>query len=151
MIKMFEGFSPGTYLDAVGVPTIGYGTTDPDIAIIGAKITEAEAEVLLSKHLDEIENSLLDGRKAPARVPSAWELDALISFAYNLGIGALYNSTLLRLHSKEPREAAKEFRRWKYAGGKVLPGLVKRRRAEAVRYLGGDWELVYDVYKGGVR
>lgn len=67
---------------------------------------------------------------------SANQLGALVSFAYNLGIGALAKSTLLKKHlAGDYTGAAREFPKWKFGGGRVLPGLVKRRAAEVALYL----------------
>lgn len=67
---------------------------------------------------------------------SASQLGALVSFAYNLGTGALAESTLMRKHlAADYAGAAREFGRWKFGGGQVLPGLIKRRAAEAALYM----------------
>lgn len=145
MVKMFEGVRLVAYPDAVGVWTIGYGHTGGDVTS-GKHITIDEANLLLDMDLRVAETSVLSLWK-PTLPINPWELDALTSFVFNVGTGAFKQSTLLRmLNSGEKREAAGQFRRWKYAGGQALPGLIKRRRAEMVRFLGGDWELVNDVY-----
>ena len=132
MIKRWEGFRPLAYLCPAGVWTIGYGHTKT--AREGMKVTQAEAEALLRQDLDEIVSVL-----APAiRVPlSDQQSAALLSWAYNVGVGAAQRSTLLRkLNAGDYAAVPEELMRWVRANGKVLPGLVNRRAAEA-----GLWVL----------
>ena len=126
IIKRWEGLRLKSYLCPANVWTIGYGTTK-DVKP-GMTITEAEAERMLAEDVAEFEK----GVRAAVKVPLAdHQLAALISFAYNVGLGAFRTSTLLRLVNKsEFDSAAKQFDRWTKGGGKVLPGLVKRRAAE---------------------
>lgn len=128
LIKRFEGLRLEAYLDAVGVWTIGYGHTGPDV-FRGRTITEEEADALLRKDLGSAENCV----RAAVSVPiSQGEFDALVSFVFNLGCGALRRSTLLRLLNGGDHDgAALEFAKWNKADGKVLAGLTRRRAAEA--------------------
>lgn len=136
LIKHFEGFRPKMYKDAVGLPTIGYGTlidTAAEQWLKTATITPAQAEELLRKDLVAIERNL--NLMVPVGITQN-QYDALASFAYNLGIGALKSSTLLkkvRANAKDPSIRA-EFLKWVHAGGKVLAGLQRRRGAEADLY-----------------
>lgn len=129
-LKMFEGYRAEAYRDSAGVWTIGYGHTHG--VRPGQRITRAQAESLLRGDVLEAEryvNSL--GLKL-----TQGKFDALTDFAYNVGTEALAGSTLLaKIRAGAPTEAVQaEFRRWVYAGGKRLAGLVKRREWEAGRW-----------------
>lgn len=127
LIKSFEGFRADAYLDAVRVPTIGYGTTRG--VKMGQKITEAQAVALLQKDLEMFENAINRLVKVPL---TQNQFDALASFVYNLGETNFAGSTLLKVINNGRFELAPEqFLRWNKAGGKVLNGLTRRRQAEA--------------------
>ena len=136
LIKRFEGFRSKPYQDAVGVWTIGYGSTrgvTPDTP----EITEAEGERMLREAVavDEKHLSLF----LPDTLTQE-QHDAICSFVYNLGVAAFRNSTLCRVILATPGDAVRitaEFGRWVYAGGKKLDGLVARRAAEAELYCKG--------------
>lgn len=125
-IATHEGYRGEAYRDAAGIPTIGYGETAG--VKMGDKITPERALVQLlestEKHADAIRQCI--------HVPLyQHEFDAYISLAYNIGTGAFCRSTLVRkLNAKDYAGACEEIRRWNKAGGKVLPGLVKRRDVE---------------------
>jgi len=127
LIKSFEGLELKAYKDSVGVLTIGYGSTGNHV-FAGQSITEAQAEDLLKSDLLRFEK----GVSAVVTVPLTQnQFDALISFSFNLGLGNLKSSTLLKkLNAKDYTGAANEFTRWNKAGGKVLSGLTRRREAE---------------------
>ena len=131
LIKSFEGLRLSAYRDAVGVLTIGYGHTRG--VRLGQIITRREAELLLSADLEPIERQLTADLGEDGVLQC--QFDALCSFCFNLGIGAYMRSTL-RKYVKAGRDtdAGREFGRWVHAGGRVLPGLVRRRRAEAELY-----------------
>lgn len=132
LIKRSEGLKLKAYRDPIGVLTIGYGSTGEHVHE-GMTITEAEAEALLEKDLDRFERGVT---KLAGPMPQG-QFDALVSFAFNLGLAALENSTLLKLHKAGKfEEAAQQFGRWTRAGGRVLPGLVTRRADEASLYRG---------------
>ena len=126
LIKDFEGCRLKAYLCPAGVWTIGYGHTQgvkPDMVI-----NQLQAERFLIQDLKRFEDAVTSLVKVPI-TPN--QFSALVSFAYNVGTGALYDSTLLRkLNKKDYKGAANEFLRWNKAGGKVLPGLTRRRLAE---------------------
>lgn len=132
----FEGFSPVAYLDPVGILTLGHGF------IHGVKpgdtITYEESKERLMKELDR---DYAHAVRVHVKVPLTQGMfDALTCFTFNLGGGALANSTLLRkLNQKDYKGAAREFDRWVYAGGKKLNGLVRRRKAERAMFEGNDW------------
>lgn len=118
------------YVCPAGKLTIGYGHTG-DVKP-GAQITQHQADVVLEYDLDKFEQAVT--KLAPRA--NGNEFSALVSLAFNIGVDALAKSTLLRLvNAGAPRAAAAEFAKWIHAGGKVLPGLVKRRAAEAALFL----------------
>jgi lysozyme len=126
LIKTFEGLKLTAYLCPAGVPTIGYGTTAG--VTLGQAITAAEAERLLREDVAAFERGVSEAVKVPLE---QHEFDALVSFAYNVGLGAFRTSTLLRLLNRGDKEsAAKQFDRWNKANGKPLAGLTRRRAAE---------------------
>lgn len=138
LIKQFEGFLSKPYLCPAGVPTIGYGSTYyPDgkkVTLRDNPVTEADATAMLRSMLVQYEN----GVERYVQVPiTQGQFDALVSFAYNLGLAALKGSTLLRLvNERNYVGAAAQFSRWNRAGGKVLPGLTRRREAERKLFVG---------------
>ena len=118
------------YKDAAGVPTIGYGHTGN--VRMGDKISAYWAKELLRDDIEAAEWQVKELRVARTE----GQLDALVSFVFNLGINRLKESTLLEIIRKGGSKAAitREFKRWVYADGKRLPGLVKRREWEARRF-----------------
>lgn len=126
LIKTFEGFRAQAYLCPARVWTIGYGTT------LGVKpgqvITEAKAVKLMANDLVSFENAV----KRLVKVPlSQNQFDALVSFAYNCGVGNLTSSTLLKLLNQgQYHLVPAQFLRWNKGGGKVLAGLTRRRKSE---------------------
>lgn len=137
LIRAFEGFRAEPYLDAVGVPTIGYGSTYyPDgqrVRLTDPPISEPEARRLMQATLAEFE----DGISAALRVGvTQSQFDALICWAFNIGVSAAQNSTLMKkLNSGDYFGAADQFLRWNKAGGVVLSGLSRRREAERELFL----------------
>lgn len=132
LIKHWEGCVLHAYRDPVGIWTIGYGTTAG--VKPGQTITKAQAIALLEKDVAKCATAV----DSLVRVPlQDNELCALISLSYNIGIGALGKSTLVRkLNAGRPRrDVADEFMKWVRAGGRVLPGLVNRRREERALFL----------------
>lgn len=131
LIKRFEGLKLTAYRCPAGVLTVGYGSTGPHVKQ-GMVITEAEAEALLRKDVARFE----DGVNHIVGPCTQGQFDALCSFAFNLGLGALMSSTLLKRHKAgDFARAADQFLRWNRGGGRVLPGLTKRRAAERQLYL----------------
>ena len=130
-LKEFEGLRTMAYRDAAGVLTIGYGHTGKDVRE-GDCITPYWAEQLLLLDLKESEMAVR--RLKVARTQG--QFDALVSFAFNVGIGRLMRSALLRVIREGGSKSAitREFKRWVYGGGKPLPGLVKRREWETKRF-----------------
>jgi lysozyme len=132
LIKRFEGLRLKAYKCAAGVWTIGYGHTR-DVKP-GATITAHQADAILDVDLDAVERQVM--RNLAVSV-APHEFDALVSFTFNLGEAALARSSLLRkLNTEDRAGAAEEFSRWRFAGGRELRGLVKRRAAERALFLG---------------
>lgn len=132
LIKQLEGLELKAYKDSVGVLTIGYGSTGPHVTV-GMTITESQAETLLKKDLSRFEKGVDDLVTVPLNQN---QFDALVSFSFNLGLGNLKSSTLLRkLNSLDYIGAANEIPRWDKAGGKILKGLTRRRLAEKELFL----------------
>lgn len=126
LIKSFEGCRLTAYKDAVNVLTIGYGHTGN--VKEGQVISQAQAEQLLRDDLNRFENGV---EKLVTVELNQNQFDALVSFSYNLGLGNLQNSDLLKyVNKKDFTNASKEFTLWVHAGGIVLNGLVRRRSAE---------------------
>lgn len=133
LIKSFEGFSASTYLCPANVATIGYGSTvyadGTHVTLKDKPISEEEARYLLCKQVNDYYGQAVN-RYVQVEINQN-QFDALCSFAYNLGVGSLKSSTLLRkLNLGEYASASNQFLRWNRAGGKVLKGLVRRRKAE---------------------
>ena len=125
-----EGLRLEAYEDAAGVPTIGYGHTKN--VRMGDRISEYWAKEMLREDIEEAEWQV----KELGVAKTEGQLDALVSFVFNLGIGRLMTSTLLKVirNGGSMQQIKKEFKRWVYAGGKKMPGLVKRREWEAKRF-----------------
>jgi lysozyme len=116
--------------------TCGWGATGPDI-VCGTVWTQEHADSRLTVDL----NARADQLDSLVKVPlTAAQKAALVDFVYNVGAGNFRSSTLLRLlNAGDYQSAADQFARWNLAAGKVLDGLVKRRRAERDLFLTGTW------------
>jgi lysozyme len=130
LIKSFEGLRLEAYLCPAGVWTIGYGHTKT--AKPGQKITSLEAENLLKQDLVSYEAAVNNENLNINQN----QFDALVSFAFNCGVGAFRSSTLLRLVKNNPCDAniCNQFAKWVNATNGKLPGLIKRRKMEADLY-----------------
>lgn len=130
LIKQFEGCTLTAYLDVVGVPTIGYGHTGG--VKLGDTMTQAEADAQLEHDVLIRTNAVNNVLIAPV---TQGQFDALVSFAYNVGVGNLQRSTLLRMINRgQAADAGDELLKWNQAGGKVFAGLTRRREAELDLY-----------------
>lgn len=152
-IAGWEGFSPRPYNDGAhplpGHATIGYGTllhhgpvTLADKRRFPNGITRAQGRAMMAKELRKTERGVrgLLGYRVRRRMNQA-QFDALVSFAYNVGLGALGSSTLLRLlKAGHPGLAAREFKKWDKAGGVRMAGLTRRREAERRMFIHGVYE-----------
>jgi lysozyme len=126
--KQFEGCQLEAYQCPAEKWTIGYGHTGPDV-YKGLKIDQARADQLLMLDLQLAQNTV--NNMVDPQVNQN-QFDALCDFVFNCGSGNFKTSTLLKLVNESKfEEAALEFAKWTKGGGKVLPGLVKRRKAEA--------------------
>lgn len=138
LIKKFEGYldkqpdgSCKAYKCPAGVWTCGWGCTEG--VTMNTHWTKDEATERLATEMAKHEAAVLRLVKVPI---SQSQFDALVSFSYNVGSGALAKSTLLKhLNAGDAARAASHFADWKRAGGKVLPGLVRRRAAEAEMFM----------------
>lgn len=130
LIKRHEGLRLAAYLCPAGVPTIGYGHTKG--VKLGQVITETEAEQFLR---DDLSASEMEVERHNLGINQN-QFDALVSFVFNVGAGNFRSSTLLKLVRLNPNhpDIERQFKRWVYAKGRVLPGLVKRRNEEAKLY-----------------
>ena len=143
LLQASEGCRLTCYADPAGVPTIGWGSTlgllQSDVGI--KTITQDDADrLLIEVDLPRYETGVTDIVKVPLTDGQA---NGLIDFAYNLGVGALAQSTLLRLlNGNDVALASAQFDRWVYAGSQTLPGLVKRRARERRLFDGGRWQEI---------
>ena len=133
IIKESEGLRLTGYLCPAKIPTNGYGHTGPDV-FVGQKITLEEADALLANDLARFERgvtNLLDNA-----LTNHNQFSALVSLAYNIGLGAFAKSTALREHKAgNYSRASAGFMLWIKAKGKILGGLVTRRRKEVALYV----------------
>ncbi|KRJ17880.1 lysozyme [Acinetobacter pittii] len=136
LISSFEGTQFTAYDDGVGIWTIGTGTT---VYPNGVKVkkgdacTAEQAKTYFKHDLAKFEKTVNESVTVPL---TQNQFDALVSLTYNIGSGAFNNSTLLKkLNKGDYQGAADQFLAWKKAGGKVLPGLVRRREAERALFL----------------
>lgn len=155
LIRQFESFVPYFYICPAGYPTIGYGhvilANDNYGRITGAELlaiyarsglkaaqnayimTLREAEALSLKDIQSFERSVLRYINVPL---TDGQFDALVSFTFNFGGGALQRSTLRRkVNREEHADVPAEFRKWIWSNGKKLKGLIERRNFEATMYL----------------
>lgn len=134
LCRRFEGFRPRPYLCPAGVPTIGYGSTryldGRVVQLTDPPISQETASRLL---LETVRRTYLPAVLALCPgIDDPYRLAALIDFTYNLGAGNLRASTLRRkVNARDWAAVPAELRKWVKGGGRVLPGLVARREAEA--------------------
>ena len=137
LIAEFEGLSLKPYKCSAGISTIGFGSTYYEngtrVQMSDAPITKQRAEQLLQHTADRFASKVFNLLKKPV---TQNQFNALVSFAFNCGSGALASSTLLKLVNVNPNDAmiAKEFLRWNKAGGKPVQGLTNRRIKESALY-----------------
>jgi lysozyme len=134
LCRRFEGFSSKPYLCPAGIPTIGYGSTyyadGRKVQLTDAPMSKEDADALL---MVELKHTYAPGvlRLCPILANDSSKFNAIVDFVYNLGVGRLQTSTLRRKINAQDWDGAKEqLMLWTRGGGKVLPGLVKRRQAE---------------------
>lgn len=135
LLKSFEGCELKAYKDIVGVVTIGYGATG-DGVYAGLEWTQEQAEERLASDLEKFCEGVTDMLNVEV---TSNQFSALVCFAYNVGLAALYRSTLLKkLNAGKISEAADQFLKWNKAGGQVVRGLTRRRTAERELFLTPD-------------
>ena len=134
LCKRFEGFRAKPYLCPAGIPTIGYGSTyyadGKKVTLNDSSISQEAANDLL---MYELQHTYLPGalRNCPVLATDERKCNAIVDFCYNLGVGRLQTSTLKRKINAQDWDGAKEqLMLWTKGGGKVLPGLLKRRQVE---------------------
>ena len=134
LVEYFEGFRSKPYTCPAGIWTIGLGST---VYSDGRRVTSSDAPVTLEQARElaqhELEHTYLPGvlRNCPGLITDVRRCNAIVDFAYNLGTGRLQTSTLKRKINANDWEGAKEqLMLWTKGGGRVLPGLLKRRTAE---------------------
>ena len=136
-VKKFEGFSSVPYQDIVGIWTIGYGNTYYEnkirVTAQDPPITEERATQLLKYIVKNFEKGVNEAVKSKINQN---QFDALISFSYNLGVGNLKSSTLLKKVNINPNDPTikEEFKKWNKAGDKEVKGLTIRRNEESNLY-----------------
>lgn len=132
LTKQFEGLRLSAYADQVGVWTIGYGHTGHGVQT-GLTITQDEADAFL---ISDVAGAVACVNRLVTFEINQNHFDAMVDFVFNLGCASLAGSTLLRfVNTGDFANAAGQFQRWKHAGGVVVPGLLRRRQAEATLFL----------------
>jgi lysozyme len=148
ILKVYEVFKDRMYLDDVGKPTIGYGHVILPGEHFDEPITEDEALELLHKDVEKHESEMLSMVSVPLTL---WQRDALSMLMFNIG-GDNFRTSTLRKELNAGADApviADQFTRWVFAKKRRLRGLVKRRNAEAARFLGANPILCLSIYHGG--
>lgn len=132
----WEGFSPTGYADPVGIPTVCWGHTGPDVRV-GMTLSLSQCRDLLQKDLVIAASAV---ERCITRPLSTHQAAAFTSFTFNVGGGAFCGSTLVRLfNAGQEEEACRQMSRWIYAKGVKLRGLERRRAAEVSLCLNGSW------------
>jgi len=127
LVVHFEGKRNHAYLDPVGIPTICYGHTGPDVRM-GMTATDEQCEQWAAEDLLKADAGV---RGCIARPMSSNVRNAFADFAYNVGVARFCGSTLVRRYNAgDTAEACAQLSRWNKAGGQTLTGLVRRRAAE---------------------
>ena len=143
MLRQLEGDELEAYQDSVGIWTIGTGHTAAAGAPsprAGMTITQQESDAILARDLIATENGVL---KALTRQPTQNQFDAMVSLAFNIGVNGFARSSVVsRFNRGDDAGAAAAFLMWNKAGGRVLLGLDKRRRAEMKLFNTGDHAVV---------
>ena len=137
ILKVREGWRPSAYIDSGGKPTIGWGFTAYEdgtpVSLSDHPITLERGEQLLSWYLDSIEQAIAGLVRQPLNQN---QFDALCIFVYNVGVTQFAQSTLLKRINVNPfhTDIPRQFMRWVYDNGEVVPGLMKRRSVELRLY-----------------
>jgi len=134
-IKSFEGFKPYVYKDIAGLNTIGYGHLIRKGEVFPETISEEEGEIILKRDLYKAERSILRNINVPLFDN---QFNSLVSWVFNIGSGAIQRSTLrMKLNRGDDiDDVGDEFLKWVYAGGRRIKGLIRRRKAERLMFIG---------------
>ena len=140
LIRAYEGFESRPYLDAVGVPTIGYGTTRYEdgrpVKLLDKPISVTRAEELLLNYL-YTSNAVINDCVRPLMSPEA--MAAMMSLCYNIGHAGFRSSSVVSYLNKNQKQlAADSFLLWVRGNNRTLPGLVKRRMSEMILFCKGE-------------
>ena len=147
LIKAAEGMQLHAYVCPAGKRTIGVGHVIKPGESFPDGLSVGDAEELLSKDLVHVEMAINGLIVEPLNQA---QFDALASFVFNLGEGALSRSTLRKqINNGNNGAAAEEFKRWVMAEGKELPGLVRRRKAEAALFRMGNYDVALRIVRTG--
>lgn len=142
-VKSFEGFYANKYYDCVGVLTQGYGMTGDEISNLPNAITEETASSMLKELINSKYALILkENLDSKGVTLNQNEFDALVSFAYNCGTGALLGSTLYKnvvTGIRDSNTIISNFQAWSNGGGKRIEGLYRRRTKEAAMFLNADY------------
>jgi lysozyme len=136
-LKKVESFRNNPYLDTSDVPTIGFGFT---YYTNGKRVTMQDSPITLKEGLAMLKVIMKDFENAVNRLVTSNinqnQFDALVSFSYNIGEGAFNESTLLERVNINPNDPSieEQFKRWKYSGGRISNGLIRRRKQEIYLY-----------------
>tara|TARA_B100000475_G_C14974884_1_gene305627 strand:+ start:20 stop:463 length:444 start_codon:yes stop_codon:yes gene_type:complete len=138
LIKKFEGCRLESYRCSANVLTIGYGHTggvlETDV------ITQDDADKLLEEDIAKFEKYVDDNVTVELNQS---QFDALVAWTFNLGVGNLRQSTMLRkLNEGDYQSVPSEMNRWNKAGGKTLDGLIRRRKAEGLLFESKEWHTI---------
>ena len=136
LMHQFEGLKLDAYLCPANIPTIGWGSTfyeDGKKVKLGDKITKERADALFLGIAEDFAKRV---RTLLKKELNENQFSALVSFTYNVGVGSLQKSTLLKKVNVNPSDPTihNKFIKWNKAGGKVLNGLTRRREAESKLY-----------------
>jgi len=138
LIKKFEGCKLKAYKCSAGVWTIGYGHTAG--VKEGDVISQPEADKLLEEDIAKFEDYVNDNVIVEL---NEGQFDALVAWTFNLGVGNLRQSTMLRkLNEGDYQSVPSEMNRWNKAGGKTLDGLIRRRKAEGLLFESKEWHTI---------
>lgn len=141
LLKQFEGCKLVAYRDSANIPTIGYGHIQG--VKMSDKITQEQADQWLKEDVAKFERGVNKLVRELGVTITQNQFDALVCFAFNVGLSALQKSTLAKkLYTMDNKDqqsvyaVADQFLRWNKAGGKVVQGLVNRRGKERLLFLG---------------
>jgi lysozyme len=146
LITEFEGFRANAYLDPIGIPTIGYGFIEG--VSLGDTMTQYEAQQRMGRELQKYERGVMQACRVQVNQN---QFDALVCFAFNVGVVGMTGSSVIKaLNRGDTQAAARAFGLWNKAGGKVWPGLTRRRAAEAALFLEPVADDMSDPVEGPV-